>query len=120
MRAKLSLITSVGSTMSASFSAPNPLWQLPSVRKDETRQLVKVTTMKSCWPLPDLRHTSLALGIFSPLAHSRHNFGEALLDTMRNSKSFISTLPDPPPLRNPQRPEFSSAHCQACSWIHPL
>ena len=47
--------------------------------------------------------------------HIRNSFGEALFDTIRNSKSFISTFPAPQPLPKPQRPEFSSAHCQL--WI---
>src|SRR5262245_45301891 len=109
--AKFRLIWSTGTRLEGA---------LPPVWYPETSTSLMMTLKYSCCPLPALRQVSTALGMWVPLAQDSISLGDALFRLITKLKSFMLTLPAPPPPPLEEAPSWDSPQLQDTRSISPL
>src|SRR5215217_1911057 len=81
--------------------ADPPVWNELMMIGDRT------IVRNSCWSLPALRQTSVAFFRCSPVQQEVNSFADALSTFLTKWKSFIATLPVPPPPPLLNEPAFA-------------
>src|SRR5947209_130780 len=94
--------------------AEPPLWN--ELIRIGDRMMVR----NSCWSLPALRQTRVAVFRCSPVQHEVRSLAEALSTFLTKLKSLRTTLPDPPPPPLLNEPEFVPPKLHDSTSISPL